>query len=115
MKKNNQIHEKVKMKIKKGDNVIVISGKDKGKSGEVLKVFPKLNKVLVSKVNVVTKHQRPTSYTSAGGKIEKEMPIHACKVAFLDPESNKPTKIGFKFDDDGVKYRYAKRSEKKID
>jgi len=98
-----------KLKIKKGDNVVVISGRDKGKTGEVLKAFPRENKVIVQGVNVAKRHQRPTQ-TSGGGIVEKEAPIHASNVAHIDPKDSKPTRIGFKKLDDGTKVRIARRS-----
>jgi len=98
-----------KLKIKKGDRVIVLTGRDKGKTGEVLKALPRDNKVIVQGVNVAKRHQRPTQ-TSGGGIIEKEAPIHASNVAHIDPKSSKPTRVGFKKLDDGTKVRIARRS-----
>ncbi|MBN9543453.1 MAG: 50S ribosomal protein L24 [Alphaproteobacteria bacterium] len=102
------------MKIKKGDTVIVTAGKDKGKQGVVTKVMPKANKVVAEGINTVKRHEKP-SYTSAGGIVEKELPIHVSNVSLVDPESGKPTRVGFKIDSDGVKYRFAKKSGKRID
>lgn len=83
------------MKIKKGDQVIVTTGRDKGKQGEVLRAMPKTNKVVVQGVNMVKRHTRP-SQTNAGGIISKEAPIDVSNVALIDPETGKPTRVGFK-------------------
>ena len=104
----------IKMKIKKGDTVVVITGKDKGKTGEVIRSMPKDNKLLVRGVNVVKRHTRP-SQTSAGGIVEKEAPIDVSNVALLDPKDNKPTRVGFKIMEDGRKVRVAKKSGTVID
>jgi large subunit ribosomal protein L24 len=101
-------------KIKKGDRVIVLTGKDKGKTGEVIAAFPAENKVLVQGVNMVKRHQRPTG-ADAGGIVEKEAKINASNVAIVDPKENKPTRVGFKTLDDGRKVRVAKRSGEVID
>lgn len=95
-------------KIKKGDQVCVISGKDKGKSGEVLSVSPKQCKVIVKEINMVKKHTKP-SPQNAGGIISKEMPIHISNVSHIDPITKKQTKVGFKLVD-GKKVRFAKKS-----
>ena len=97
------------MKIKKGDKVIVITGKDKGKTGEVTKAMPKENKVIVSGVNMVKRHQKPTQ-ENAGGIVSKEAPIHVSNVAIVDPKSGKASRIGTKILDDGRKVRVAKKS-----
>lgn len=97
------------MKIKKGDQVIVITGRDKGKTGEVTKAMPKENKVLVSGINLAKRHTKPTQ-ENAGGIISKEMPIHVSNVALIDPKSGKATRIGFKVEKDGTKVRVAKKS-----
>ena len=96
------------MKIKKGNQVIVITGRDKGKTGEVLKSMPKDNKVLVQGVNLVKRHQKPTQ-ENAGGIQTKEAPIHVSNVALIDPKSGKATRVGFKIVND-QKVRVAKRS-----
>ncbi|MEL6212515.1 MAG: 50S ribosomal protein L24 [Pseudomonadota bacterium] len=101
-------------KIKKGDQVVILAGKNKGAQGEVLKVMPKEDRVLVQGVNLIKKHQRQTQ-TEQGGIITREAPIHISNVAFLDKESGKPTRIGFKINDDGTKVRVAKRSGEVID
>lgn len=82
------------MKLKKGDKVIVLTGKDKGKTGKIEKVFPKDNKVLVAGVNMYKRHRKPRSQQDQGGIIDKTLPIHASKVAFVDPKTNKPTRLG---------------------
>jgi large subunit ribosomal protein L24 len=99
----------IKLKIKKGDKVQVITGKNKGKVGDVMKVFPVANKILVSGVNLVKKHTKP-SQTSEGGIIQKELPIHVSNVSYIDPKTSKITKIGYKTLDDGKKVRFAKKS-----
>ena len=104
----------VKMKIKKGDQVIVNTGKDKGKKGEVLKTMPDKSRLIVKGVNVVKKHTKPTQ-TSAGGIVEKELSIHVSNVGLADPKENKPTRVGYKTLKDGKKVRFAKRSGETID
>ncbi|MDX2223441.1 MAG: 50S ribosomal protein L24 [Rhodospirillaceae bacterium] len=103
-----------KLKIKKGDKVVVIAGRDKGKTGEVVKALPRENRVVVQGVNVVKRHTRPST-TAAGGIVEKEASIHVSNVAYLDPKENKPTRIGFKVLGDGKKVRVARRSGEMID
>jgi len=100
--------------VKKGDRVIVIAGKDKGKIGEVIAAFPREQRVIVQGVNKVKKHQRPTAAT-AGGIVEKEAAIHVSNVAHVDPKDNKPTRVGVKILEDGRKVRVAKRSGETID
>ncbi len=97
------------MKIKKGDQVIVITGRDKGKTGDVIKAMPKENKVIVSGINMVKRHTKP-SQESAGGIISKERPIHVSNVALIDPKSGKATRVGIKVEQDGTKVRIAKKS-----
>ena len=101
-------------KIKKGDRVIVTSGRDKGKRGEVMRVLTDESRVVVSGVNVVKRHTRQSARTQ-GGIISKEAPINWSNVAHIDPKSNKPTRIGFKFLKDGRKVRFAKKSGEVID
>jgi large subunit ribosomal protein L24 len=101
------------VKIKKGDKVVVISGSDKGKTGEVLRSIPTENRVVVQGVNLVKRHTR-ASATSQGGIIEKEATIHVSNVAHVDPKDNKPTRVGFKLVDDR-KVRVAKRSGEQLD
>ena len=103
-----------KLKIKKGDKVIVITGKDKGKSGEVLTVFPKTNRVLLRGINVAKRHTAQ-SQTSQGGILDKELSINISNVSHIDPKENKATKIGFKFLKDGRKVRFSKMSGGLID
>jgi large subunit ribosomal protein L24 len=104
----------LKLKLKKGDKVIVIAGKDKGKTGEITKVLVKESKVLVSGINMVKRHTKPTQ-ENAGGIISKEMPIHISNVAFIDPKTSKATRLGFKMDKDGHKVRVAKKSGEVVD
>ena len=101
------------MKIKKGDQVIVITGRDKGKTGEVTKAMPKESKVLVSGINLVKRHTKPTQ-ENAGGIISKEAPIHVSNVALIDPKDGKATRVGFKVED-GKKVRVAKATGEVID
>ena len=101
-------------KIRKGDTVIVITGKDKGKTGEVTKVLVQENKVIVSGINIAKRHTKP-SQESAGGIISKEMPIHISNVAYVDPKTNKPTRLGIKLDKNGRKVRVAKKSGEVVD
>ncbi len=103
-----------KLKIKKGDNVVVITGRDKGKSGTVLRVNPKESRVLVQGINVVKRHSRPSAGQS-GGIIEKELSIHVSNVALVDPKTSKPTRVGFKVMEAGRKVRVARRSGEVID
>jgi large subunit ribosomal protein L24 len=103
-----------KLKIRKGDKVVVITGKDKGKTGEVTQVMPKESRVLVQGVNIVRRHQRQTAQQQ-GGIITKEAPIHISNVAHIDPSSEKPTRIGYRTLEDGRKVRVAKRSGSPID
>lgn len=100
-------------KIKKGDNVIVLTGKDKGKSGEVLRVMPTEDRAVVRGVNVARKHQKQTA-SEQGGIVAKELPIHLSNIALADKDG-KPTRVGFKVTEDGRKQRVAKRSGDVID
>ena len=97
------------MKIKKGDRVVVLSGKDKGKHGEVTKSMPKEGKVIVAGVNVATRHRKPTQVNPQGGLERKEAPMHVSKVAIADPKSGKPTRVRFETRD-GKKVRVAVKS-----
>lgn len=103
-----------KLKIKKGDEVVVLTGKDKGAKGEVLKVFPAKNRVLVQGVNQVTKHNKPSQF-SAGGIEKKELPIHVSNVALADPKSGEATRVGYKTLKDGKKVRVAKKSGETVE
>jgi large subunit ribosomal protein L24 len=103
-----------KLKIKKGDNVVVISGRDKGRTGEVLRVFPTERRVIVQGVNVAKRHTKPRM-GEPGGIVEKELALHISNIAHVDPTSGKPTRIGYKVLDDGRKVRIARRSGEVID
>lgn len=105
---------KNKLKIKKGDQVIVLTGKDKGAKGEVLKTFPADRRVIVQGVNVVKKHQKPTQF-SAGGIQQKELSIHVSNVALADPKSGKATRVGYTALKDGKKVRVAKKSGETVE
>jgi large subunit ribosomal protein L24 len=100
---------KKKLKVKKGDEVIVLAGKDKGKKGNITKVIPTESRVVVSGINMVTRHEKP-SRTGAGGIKRVEASIHVSNVALLDPKSGKATRVGFKILKDGKKVRVARRS-----
>ena len=102
------------LKIKKGDQVVVITGKDKGKHGEVLKVMPSENRAIVKGVSMVRRHQRQTA-NQEGGIITKEAPIEISNIALEDPKDGKPTRAGYKFLKDGRKVRFARRSGEVID
>jgi large subunit ribosomal protein L24 len=101
-------------KIKKGDKVVVLTGRDKGRTGEVVQVMPKEERALVRGVNLVKRHQRQTA-NQEGGIISKEASIHLSNIALADPKDGKPTRVGFKMLDDGRKVRFAKRSGDLID
>jgi large subunit ribosomal protein L24 len=101
-------------KIKKGDRVVVMAGRDKGKTGEVRQVMPVEGRAIVAGVNMVRRHTKPSAQTE-GGILSKESPIHLSNLAIADPKSGKPTRVGFKILDDGRKVRFAKRSGDLID
>ena len=101
-------------KIKKGDRVVVLAGRDKGRSGEVVRVQPNEARAIVRGVNTVKRHQKQTAKVE-GGIITKEAPIHLSNLAIADPKNNKPTRVGFKVLTDGRKVRFAKRSGELID
>jgi large subunit ribosomal protein L24 len=101
-------------KIKKGDKVVVLTGRDKGKTGEVVKVIPSEDRALVRGVNTVKRHQRQTASQEAG-IITKEAPLQLSNLAYADPKDGKPTRVGFKVLEDGRKVRFAKRSGDLID
>jgi large subunit ribosomal protein L24 len=103
-----------KLKIKKGDNVIVITGRDKGRTGEVLRVLPAESRVVVQGVHMAKRHTRPRM-GEPGGIIERELTIHISNIAHIDPQSRKPTRIGYKILADGRKVRFARRSGEVID
>ena len=98
-----------KMKIRRGDRVVVLSGKDRGKDGNVTRVMPAAGKVIVDGVNVAKKHQRATKATMQGGIIDKDMPLPVANVAVLCPACGKPTRVGYKIDGDGTKVRVCKK------
>jgi large subunit ribosomal protein L24 len=103
-----------KLKIKKGDKVVVLAGRDKGKKGEILRVLPAENKAVVRGVNVVRRHQKQTA-AQEGGIISKEAPIHISNIAIEDPKDGEPSRIGYRILDDGRKVRFAKRSGEVIE
>ena len=103
-----------KLKIKKGDNVVVIAGRDRGKTGQVMRVMPDESRLIVQGVNMVKRHTAPRP-GQPGGIVEKEASIHASNVAHIDPKDNKPTRIGFKVLKDGKRVRVATRSGEVID
>jgi large subunit ribosomal protein L24 len=103
-----------KLKIKKGDNVVVITGRDKGKRGEVLRVLPTESRLIVQGVHVARRHTRQRM-GDPGGIVEKELTIHISNVAHIDPSLSKPTRVGYKFLEDGRKVRIARRSGEVID
>ena len=102
----------IKIKLKKGDDVIVLAGKDKGKTGKIVKIFPKLMKAIVSEINRVKKNQKPDN-NQPGGIVDKDMPIHISNLLLYDPELKKGVKIGFKLDNN-KKIRINKSSGKEI-
>lgn len=103
-----------KLKIKKGDKVVVTTGKDKGKQGEVVRVIPTENRAVVQGLNLAKRHQKQTA-AQEGGIVSKEMPIHVSNLALRDPKDGKPTRVGYKTLADGKKVRVAKRSGEVID
>jgi large subunit ribosomal protein L24 len=103
-----------KLKIKKGDKVVVITGKDKGRQGEVIRVIPAENRAVVRGVNVAKRHQKQTA-AQEGGIVSKELPVHVSNLALRDPKDGKPTKVGYKTLADGKKVRVARRSGEVID
>ena len=103
-----------KLRLKKGDEVVVPTGRDRGKTGEVTKIVLKKNQVIVQGVSVAKRHTAPSA-SNPGGIVDKEMPIDISNVALIDPKDRKPTKIGYRFLEDGRKVRFAKRSGEVID
>ena len=103
-----------KFKIKKGDKVIVITGRDKGKQGEVLRVMREEDRLVVQGVHMMKRHTRPSA-GNPGGIVEREASIHVSNVAHVDPKSGKPTKVGYKTLNDGRKVRFARRSGETLD
>ncbi len=108
-----KIGQKIR-KVRKGDEVVVLTGRDKGVKGSVLRVLPKESRVVVQGANMVKRHTRQSA-TQSGGIVEKEMSIHVSNIALADPDGGKPTRVGFRFLDDGRKVRYAKGSGEVID
>ena len=104
---------KNKIKLKKGDEVIVLAGKDKGKTGKIVRVIPDIRKVIVTDVNKYKKHQKPGN-NEPGGIIEKDMPIHVSNLAFYDSSSKKGIRVGYTINKDGKKMRINKKSGKEI-
>ena len=104
------------MKIKKGDHVVVLAGKDKGASGTVIAAYPTRNKVLVEGVNMIKKHKKVTQGARAneGGIVTQEASIHVSNVALVDPESKRPARVGYKFNEDGTKVRVLRPSGKEV-
>ncbi len=104
-----------KMKLKKGDEVIVISGADKGKKGRVLKLLPAENRVIVEGIKIAKCHLKPSTKSPRGGIEEKELPVAVSNVAFIDPKKSRPTKLGYKFLADKKKVRFARLSGESLD
>ena len=104
-----------KRKIRKDDEVIVLTGRDKGKRGAVLRIITKTDRVLVEGVNVTKRHVKPTQTDPQGGIVEREAPVHISNVALIDPESDRPTRVRYKNLEDGRKVRVAARSGEVID
>jgi large subunit ribosomal protein L24 len=102
------------IKLRKGDRVRVLTGKDRGKEGVIMRVLPKANKVIVDGVNVAKKHQKARTATSQGGIIDKDMPIPVPNVALLSPSDGKPTRVGYKVLEDGTKIRVCRRTGAEI-
>ncbi|MBT3246170.1 MAG: 50S ribosomal protein L24 [Actinobacteria bacterium] len=103
------------MKIKKGDTVRILAGKDRGREGEVTRALPSEEKVIVEGVNIAKRHQKPTSATMQGGIIDKAMPLHVSNVAIISPSDGQPTRVGYRFDADGVKVRICRRTGVDLD
>ena len=104
----------LKFKVRKGDRVAILSGKDKGKTGEILKMIPDVRRAIVQGVNMVKRHTAP-SQAGAGGVVEKEASIHVSNISLIDPKDDRATRVGFKNLKDGRKIRYAKKSGEVID
>lgn len=109
------MHGLTKLSVKKGDKVVVIAGKDKAKTGEILQVLPAEQRVIVAGVNVVKRHTKPNMQNPEGGIVEQEAPIHVSNVQAADPKTGEPTRVGHKILEDGTKVRYAKKSGEVID
>ncbi len=106
---------KTKMKIKKGDQVVVVTGKDKGAKGEVLEILTAVRRVVVQGVNVVKKHRKPSQLNPKGGIESIEKSVHVSNIALVDPKEDKPTRVGYKTLKDGKKVRVAKRSGETVE
>ena len=104
-----------KMKIKTGDEVIVIAGKEKGKKGKIIAVLPKKNRVVIEGVGMIKRHTKPSFKYPDGGIIEREAPVHASNVMIVDPKTGQPTRVGYKVLQDGTKVRFAKKSGEVLD
>ncbi len=102
-------------RVRKGDKVVVVAGKDRSKTGTVLVVYPKENKVLVEGVNLIKRHTKPNAANPEGGILEREAPLHVSNVQLVDPKTGAPTRVGYKTLEDGKKVRYAKKSGEVID
>lgn len=102
-------------RIRKGDQVEVISGEEKGKRGEVVRVLPKESRAVVQGVRLVTRHQKPRGVGQPGGIVEQEAPLHLSKLALIDPKTDRPTRVGFRRSEDGRKVRFARKSGDVID
>lgn len=102
-------------RVKKGDTVVVVAGKDRGKTGEVVRVMPGAGRVLVRDVNIITKHIKPTQANPQGGRVKKEAPIHISNVMLADPKDGKPTRVRIKTLESGQRVRIAVRSGEQID
>lgn len=107
---NRKFNKQPKLKIRKGDKVLVIAGDDKTKEGRVLEVFPEKNRAIVEGINMVTKHQKPSAGKPEGGIKKTEAPVHISNLVLIDPSSGKPTRVGRKANDKGELQRYAKKS-----
>jgi large subunit ribosomal protein L24 len=101
--------------VRKGDTVIVVAGKERGKKGKVLRVLPEKGRVVVERINMIKKHQKPTQKLRQGGIIEREAPLHLSNVMLLDPRNDKPTRVGVRLLADGKKARIARKSGEMID
>jgi large subunit ribosomal protein L24 len=101
--------------VRKGDTVMVVAGKERGKRGKVLRVIPEKSRVIVEKVNMIKRHQRPTQKLRQGGIIEREGPIHLSNVMLMDPRGERPTRVGVRMLADGKKVRVARKSGEIID
>lgn len=104
-----------KWKVKKGDRVIILAGRDKGKVGEILRMYPSDSRALVQGVNMVKRHTAPSQTAGRGGIVEKEAPVHISNLAHVDPKDSTATRVGWRNLEDGRKVRYAKKSGEVID